>query len=595
VEVGNGCPAISREEEVEEPHDDADKDCESQLAIKVKRFPDLDNLEADDANDVDDDDGLPRGFSTSTTTPLPPPSRTSSSSSTTTITRNLGASLPQFRGNPPAVSASSTSPPTPHSPSRSIPTSTPKHTSPTPSSSSPHPASSSPSSPHAASASTEFKRRMSSLTGQIREASLSEMPPLRRFLNRGISNIKEHVGHFLGGEPLVAVARHYTRLHKQLLGEYPLGMPPRPKNEQQLEELDKNFVELLKEHDLLSLIPVFVLCPVVFSYHFLLEVPALYGLWWYHPERVTALIDLRKGTLMLPRYTVLRCGWQALWARIVEVEGLNVHLNAKVKSIRRPGMGKRGQLVVGGGEGGGVGEQAGGNTAAPRQETHEFDLLVLACSLQSVLPLLVDATEGERELAGALTEYTLYSTIFEADSIMGERPVELYPFPKRGAAMGQVFAQVNPRLLVRTPAAAAAAASPRGEQQQEEDSNNNHHEARLHSGSSSSSSSAKKDPRIVYQFLERAPKPADVAMLTRRLKMYFDDQSFHELTVLKQCLWKFFPHFSNDALIKGGWLWRLQEMQGQQGTLYLGASAGMDALNEVLLYNEAALGRVLGL
>jgi len=81
VEVMNGCPAISREEEVEEPHEDDDKDCKNQLAIKVKRLPDLDNLEADDANDVDDDDGLPRGFSTSTTTPLPPPSRASSTPS----------------------------------------------------------------------------------------------------------------------------------------------------------------------------------------------------------------------------------------------------------------------------------------------------------------------------------------------------------------------------------------------------------------------------------------------------------------------------------------------------------------------------------
>ena len=432
------------------------------------------------------------------------------------------------------------------------------------------------------------------------------MLPLRRFLSRGISNIKDHVGHFLGGEPLVAAARRYTRLHKQLLGEYPLGMPPRPKNEQ-LGELNKNFMELLKRHDILSLIPVFVLCPVVFSYHFLVEVPALYGLWWYHPERVTALIDFRKGTLVLPRYTVLKCGWQALWARMVEVEGLDVHLNAKVKSIRRPGMGQRGQLVVGGGGGEGVSEQTGGNAAAPtKQETHEFDLLVLACSLQSILPLLLDATEEEQELVGALTEFTLCSTIFEADPITGERPVELYPFPKRGAATGQVFTQVNPRLLVRTSVAAAAPAAGSPREEQHRSSSNDDSEARLHSGSSSSSSSssssnnsssssATKDPRIVYQFLDRVPKPADVAMLTRRLKMYFDDQSFHELAILKQCLWRFFPHFSNEALIKGGWLWRLQEMQGKQGTLYLGASACMDALNEVLLYNEVVVERVLSL
>ena len=379
-------------------------------------------------------------------------------------------------------------------------------------------------------------------------------------------------------------------------------MPPRPKNEH-LAELDKNFVELLEQNDLLSLIPVFVLCPVVFSYHFLLEVPALYGLWWYHPERVTAMVDVRKGTLMLPRYTVLKCGWQALWARIVEIEGLDVHLNAKVKSIRRPCMGKKGKLIVGesgGGGGGGGGVQAGRNAV----ETYEFDFLVLACSLKSIIPLLLDATKEEQELAEALTEFSLCSTIFEADAVTDEQPVKLYPSAKGCAATGQVFAQVNPRLLVHSPKAAAAA-SPRDEQQHEWDGDYDNDDVRRQSGSRSRSSSSNssnsvaplptaKDPRIVYQFLHRAPKPADVTMLTRRLKMYCDDQSFRELIMLKQCMWRFFPHFPNEALLKNGWLWRLQEMQGQQGTLYLGASVCMDALNEVLLHNEVILERILG-
>ncbi|GAB5029570.1 protoporphyrinogen oxidase [Nannochloropsis oceanica] len=382
-----------------------------------------------------------------------------------------------------------------------------------------------------------------------------------------------------------------------------------------LAALDQKFAELLEHHDLLILIPVFVLCPVVFSQHFLLEIPALYGLWWYHPERVTALVDIRKGTLMPPRYTVLKCGWQALWARMVEIEGLDVHLNAKVKSIRRPCMSMKGKLVVekkgggrGGEGGGGKGGEAGGEGGERGQagrnavETYEFDFIVLAGSMKSIFPLLLDATNEEQELAEAATEFSLCSTIFEAEAVTGEQPVKLYPLSKGCAATGQVFAQINPRLFVHS-STAVAAASPRDEQQQEWDGDYDDKDVHGQSGSRSNSSSssncvaslpAAKEPRIVYQFLHRAPNPADFAVLTRRLKMHCDDQSFRELVMLKQCLWRFFPHFPNEDLLKKGWLWRLQEMQGQQGTLYLGASVCMDALNEVLLYNEVVLERILG-
>ncbi|KAM3578030.1 hypothetical protein VYU27_000130 [Nannochloropsis oceanica] len=597
LEVGTKSPAISREEKHGESHEGA-KDCKTQLDIEVTRFSNL-------ADDMDDDDGLPRGFVAGTIITHPPPSCASSKCNSS-------------RNHPPPLFQSSSvcnnSLSIPHTPSEGISTNTPKHISPAPSPSSHCPASSVPPSPHAAIASSEFQQSISSLTGHVRETSFSKMPPLHRFLTRGISNIKEHVSHLLGGEPLLVAVRRYIRLHKQLLGEYPLGMPPRPKNEY-LAALDQKFAELLEHHDLLILIPVFVLCPVVFSQHFLLEIPALYGLWWYHPERVTALVDIRKGTLMPPRYTVLKCGWQALWARMVEIEGLDVHLNAKVKSIRRPCMSMKGKLVVekkgggrGGEGGGGKGGEAGGEGGERGQagrnavETYEFDFIVLAGSMKSIFPLLLDATNEEQELAEAATEFSLCSTIFEAEAVTGEQPVKLYPLSKGCAATGQVFAQINPRLFVHS-STAVAAASPRDEQQQEWDGDYDDKDVHGQSGSRSNSSSssncvaslpAAKEPRIVYQFLHRAPNPADFAVLTRRLKMHCDDQSFRELVMLKQCLWRFFPHFPNEDLLKKGWLWRLQEMQGQQGTLYLGASVCMDALNEVLLYNEVVLERILG-
>lgn len=121
----------------------------------------------------------------------------------------------------------------------------------------------------------------------------------------------------------------------------------------------------------------------------------------------------------------------------------------------------------------------------------------------------------------------------------------------RGAAFGQVFAQVNSRLLVQKEQLPASG----------------------------------KDRRIVYQFLNRSPRVEDMGMLKRRLKMYFDDQRVEKAVVLKQCPWKFFTHLPAKD-IADGWLWRLQDMQGQNKTLYVGAAAiSMDSVNEVLLHN----------
>lgn len=100
------------------------------------------------------------------------------------------------------------------------------------------------------------------------------------------------------------------------------------------------------------------------------------------------------------------------------------------------------------------------------------------------------------------------------------------------------------------------------------------------------------DKRIVYQFLNRSPRVEDMGMLKRRLKMYFDDQSIQKPNVIKQCPWKFFSHFPADQVVNGGWPWKLQSMQGQNNTIYVGASACMDSVNEILLYNQWIIGRL---
>ena len=81
-------------------------------------------------------------------------------------------------------------------------------------------------------------------------------------------------------------------------------------------------------------------------------------------------------------------------------------------------------------------------------------------------------------------------------------------------------------------------------------------------------------------------------MLKRRLKMYFSDTSVQSPLLIKQCPWKFFTHFPADAIVKDGWPWRLEQMQGTNSTLYMGAGACVDALNEVLLYDQQVLKRL---
>lgn len=53
----------------------------------------------------------------------------------------------------------------------------------------------------------DFKRSVSSLGSEIRDASFSRLPPLQRLFTRKLSDIKEQVNAMLGTEPLVSAAK----------------------------------------------------------------------------------------------------------------------------------------------------------------------------------------------------------------------------------------------------------------------------------------------------------------------------------------------------------------------------------------------------
>ena len=315
-------------------------------------------------------------------------------------------------------------------------------------------------------------------------------------------------------------------------------MPPKPKAES-LQQLNMTFVEFLQKHHLLSLVPVFLLCPIVYSYHFLTQLPAFYGLWWYNPTRVTALVDFNNNSLKVPQFTMLRCGWQALWTKIAEDNEIEVITGTVVKSICREKEGTPGRVL----------------TTAEGQDdvvSREFDLLVVASNIRNSVSIMEDSTDDERDIVANLHEYTLCTTSFESDPNSSERPIELFPFPRRSNVFGQVFAQINTRLVFDPTHPSAPG----------------------------------KETRVVYQFLDRPPRVEDMGMLKRRLKMYFDDQSIVKPTGLRQCPWRFFPHFSSQDITKGERPWKILDMQGENKTVYIGSSVAMDSINEVLLYNQ---------
>lgn len=323
------------------------------------------------------------------------------------------------------------------------------------------------------------------------------------------------------------------------MGAYQPGLPAKPKPDV-LAQLNTSFSDLLKANDLVNLIPVFMLCPIFHSYHLLLEIPAFYGLWWYNPVRVTALVDFESGTLKVPRYAVLQTGWQDLWKTMVEQHEIHVVTNTQVTNISRDKDGVAGRLTC------------VSSTDLDATSTIDFDLLVVACNIKSAVQVMEDATAEELEIGGALNDFTLCSTVFESEVVEKERPIELFPFPKRNNAFGQVFGQVNPRLLFGKEAPKSGV-----------------------------------DRKIVYQFLNHAPRREDAHMLKRRLKMYFDDQGIKKPSIITQCPWKFFSHFSSEDISQKEVPWKIYDMQGQNKTIYVGASVCVDSVNEIINYNQA--------
>ena len=127
----------------------------------------------------------------------------------------------------------------------------------------------------------------------------------------------------------------YVRLHKELFGSYSGDLMLQP-SARVMVRLRGTILDFLTRENLLALVPIFKLSITQPGYGYLDETPALYGLIWNNPKLLIALAlrALKKDEDPMSVY-ILGNGYENVWKRVVEKEGLNIQFDTDIYSIKR--------------------------------------------------------------------------------------------------------------------------------------------------------------------------------------------------------------------------------------------------------------------
>jgi predicted NAD/FAD-dependent oxidoreductase len=337
------------------------------------------------------------------------------------------------------------------------------------------------------------------------------------------------------GLSVIRGLKKYMRLHEELLGTYEGQLPPRPSDEV-LTTLSQPFQTWLEANDLEHLVPVFFLTHTTQGYGPLEDIPAFYALMWNTPQMIQGYIDTLKGS-KTSGFDILLTGWQRLWERMAEEGHFEVRLGARVTSVVR--------------------SDASVELTLDGSETPEvFDYLVIACPFPSFLPVL-DASDEERDIMGALSCYYFTTTVFR--SVQGHRTQFLFDRWFDNLSADRPFAVVAQRLTQQAYDPALGENDPTA-----------------------------RETRVGYQFSTR---PIPVADQDQAFHDHYDAFGARDVQVLSRLRTEYFWKFDGDAL-REGYPWRLLDLQGTNRTLYIGASACFESVNDVVAYNRALLKRM---
>jgi len=270
-------------------------------------------------------------------------------------------------------------------------------------------------------------------------------------------------------------------------------------------------------------------------------VPAFYGLWWFKPELFYAYLPppIGKNPRGTPLITMVKEGFSAIWQTIYEKEKLNIQFDFDVSSIDR----STDKVIIEGIHRG-------------KPQVMEFDYVITTAPLKKLLKIFTEPTEKETEIFSKLKKFKLCTTLYESDLQPGTQVIEYHPGVLHPSYPGVVYAQ-------------------------------RHSERCIHPDRP-----PVHQKYIAYQFLDSDVKLEDSALE----KLFFgslNDRGVKHVNVIERKNWNYFYHFSKEG-IAAGYPWEILEMQGTNKTMYAGASACFESVNDVLNYNIMLLNRFMG-
>ncbi|CAE8668239.1 unnamed protein product [Polarella glacialis] len=345
---------------------------------------------------------------------------------------------------------------------------------------------------------------------------------------------------FLSTPAFVSAFVNYIRLHKKLLGSYDYGMPPRPRD---FAAVDMTAMEFLNKHKLLAMVGLLRYSLQLQGYGVLETVPALYMLWWVHPN---LLLGALKEPADLTQVTMLSKGYQSLWRSMAQAHSAKVKFmtGARVTRILR-GDTPSVSFVNANGTPGFL----------------AFDKLIMAVDMSRMAGLVDDLTPDEKDMFSGYSDGLVYcSTLYESDNRPAEFTTSLWmdrmlPNVERdgNADGGRIHAIRNFRVI-----------------------NGIDNVDKL------------RERRVAFQYLERGLRDGDDAILLKRLEQGLADAGDTNVVVLEQKAWPYMPRFTNAGLRQGG-PWRVLASQGANNTLWIGSSVCFESVLDVVGYNNRLL------
>ena len=336
------------------------------------------------------------------------------------------------------------------------------------------------------------------------------------------------LSNILPGARLLASLRRYIELHREVWPDFHPGLPPQP---ERWEGLDMTFESFLRKHKLENLIPLFWITMFAQGYGDLKTTPTFYGLSWITPALVSAIMQ---STLGRPSLLILPQGWAEVWQRLAHLHDMDIILNARISKIERPESGPA-QVYW---------------SSDGRRESESFDHVIMATPMQRGVELFEETSVEESEVFRSLKPSQMSTLLFEAARAPQGHCIRYYPGAIEGSSQGHVYG-------IRNSAQALGHTI---------------------------------DDRtfVAHQYCPTAQSKED---LLDRALTDLDIYGFEGVRAIEQRVFSYAPRFDQRGL-EAGLPWRIEALQGQRGTWYVGGSVSFESVNDITHHANKLVARM---